>query len=59
MNVEILPAHIADIIKEHRKDFYAMSKVVDKFTIKNQQYLKKLKEITILKDWLIGQVEKI
>lgn len=59
MNVDILPSHIADILKEHRKDFYAMSKVVGKFTIKKQQYLKKVQELETLKDWLINQIEEI
>ncbi len=58
LNIDILPSNITEIVKEHRKDFYAMSKVVNKFTIKKRQYLQKVEDSKTLKDWLISEIEK-
>lgn len=59
LNIDILPSNISEIVKEHRKDFYTISKVLNKFTIKKSQYLQKVKEYHILKQWLISEIEKI
>ncbi len=59
INVEILPTNIKNILLEHRKDFYSISVVIGKITIKKYQLTNKIDDCELLKKWLNIQINKI